>query len=75
MESTIDYLKRKLIEVGPSEWQAIAKDVDDSNPGVKVTRHTLRKIAYGERPNLGTQKADALRAYFQGKEKAELSPS
>jgi hypothetical protein len=69
METTMEYLQRKLSEVGPDQWERIAetvsKGLDDKR---KVTRHTLRKIYYGERPNLGTAKADALKAYFQKRE-------
>lgn len=71
VESTIEYLQRKLKEAGPSSWDGIAdtvnKALDDRH---RVTFHTLRKIAYGERPNLGSIKGDALRAYFQKREKA-----
>lgn len=69
MESTIDYLQRKLKEVGSGEWESIARDVKRRNPNANVTFHTLRKIAYGERPNLGTMKADALREHFRRREK------
>jgi hypothetical protein len=72
MESTMEYLQRKLKEAGADEWESIAKNVakELGGPKPKVTFHTLRKIYYGERPNLGTAKADALRAYFQKREKA-----
>lgn len=70
MESTIEYLRRKLGEVGPGEWDRIAREVTKKAPEANLTKHTLRKIFYGERPNLGTMKADALRAYFQRREGA-----
>lgn len=74
MESTIDYLRRKVKEAGPDSWEGIAelvsKGLDERH---KVTRHTLRKICYGERPNLGAVKADALRAYFAKREKARAA--
>lgn len=72
MESTMEYLQRKLKEAGPDEWESIAAKVAKDGD-VKVTFHTLRKIYYGERPNLGTAKADALRAYFQKREKARAN--
>lgn len=71
MESTIEYLQRKLKEAGSGEWGSIAervsKDLDEKH---QITFHTLRKIAYGERPNLGTIKSDALRAFFLRRERA-----
>jgi hypothetical protein len=71
MESTIEYLKRKLKEAGPGEWDRIADKVSAGlDERHKVTRITLRKIAYGERENLGSVKGDALRAFFQKREKA-----
>lgn len=70
MESTIEYLQRKLKEAGPGSWEDIAKAVsNDLEDPYKVTFHTLRKIAYGERPNLGTIKGDALCSYFHKREK------
>jgi hypothetical protein len=76
MESTIEYLQRELRAAGPGAWDEIAEKVTKNlaRQGLtedrhKVTRITLRKIAYGERSNLGTVKSDALRAYFQ-REKA-----
>jgi hypothetical protein len=74
MESTIEYLQRKLKEAGPSTWPAIASVVNKGlEERYRVSRHTLRKIAYGDRPNLGSVKGDALRAYFQKREKADVS--
>jgi hypothetical protein len=71
MESTIEYLQRKLKEAGPGEWPVIAEKVSrELETGHKVTFHTLRKIAYGERPNLGSIKGDALRSYFHKRDKA-----
>jgi hypothetical protein len=70
VETTIEYLQRKLSEVGPDAWESIAEAVSNGiDQRYKITRHTLRKIYYGERPNLGSAKADALRAYFQTREK------
>lgn len=71
VESTIEYLQRKLSEAGPDAWDGIAESVNQSlDERYRITRHTLRKIYYGERPNLGSAKADALRAYFQKPQKA-----
>lgn len=73
MKSTIEYLQRKLKEVGSEEWGSIAEKVSKQlDAKHQVTFHSLRKIAYGERPNLGTIKSDALRAYFLKREKAEV---
>lgn len=73
MESIIDYLQRKLKEAGPTRWEAIAATVSDGLPeGVKpLSYHSLRKIAYGERPNLGTMKGEALRDFFLSIEAGE----
>jgi hypothetical protein len=69
----MDYLRRKLGEAGADGWGAIAEKVSrDLDPKYRVTFHTLRKIYYGERPNLGTAKSDALRSYFQKREKARV---
>jgi hypothetical protein len=75
MESIIDYLQRKLKDAGPTRWEAIASVVSDSLPeGVKqpLSFHSLRKIAYGERPNLGTLKGEALRDFFLAVEAGEV---
>ena len=69
MESTIDYLRRKLKEAGPGAWEDIARTVNEGlDEAHHVTFHTLRKIAYGERPNLGMVKGDALKGYFVSRE-------
>jgi len=69
MESTTEYLQRKLKEAGPSSWEDIARKVNKGlDPKYHISRHTLRKIAYGDRPNLGSLKGDAIRAYFQRNE-------
>jgi hypothetical protein len=71
VETTIEYLQRKLSEAGPDAWEAIAESVNKGlDERYRITRNTLRKIYYGERPNLGSAKADALRAYFQTRRKA-----
>ena len=67
----MEYLRRKVTEAGQDRWEDIAKAVSANIPeDQRITFHTLRKIFYGERPNLGTIKADALRAYFKKREKA-----
>lgn len=72
METTIEYLQRKLSEAGPDSWEGIAETVNKGlEERYRITRHTLRKIYYGERPNLGSAKADALRAYFHKRERVK----
>lgn len=73
MESIIDYLKRKLKEAGPARWEAIAILVSE---GVdlekdKLTYHSLRKIAYGDRQNPGLQDAQRLIDFFHSVERGE----
>jgi len=72
VETTIEYLQRKLSEAGPDSWDGIAESANSllDERYRRITRNTLRKIYYGERPNLGSATADALRAYFQKREKA-----
>lgn len=73
MESIIDFLQRKLKDAGPSRWEAIAAIVSECLPAdmKPLSFHSLRKIAYGERPNLGTIKGEALRDYFLAIERGE----
>lgn len=54
----MDYLKRKLREVGPSYWEAIAKETN-------VAKSLPRKIAYDEsRTNFGVAKIQPLLDFF-----------
>lgn len=70
MEQIIDYLKRSIVNAGPRRWAAIAVEVNKTLPPDKLlTLHSLRKIAYGERDNLGLKAGQALLDYFQGVEK------
>ena len=66
MEQIIDYLKRSITSAGPRRWAAIAEDVSKEwPPEKKLSFHSLRKIAYGERDNLGLKVGQALLDYFQ----------
>jgi hypothetical protein len=61
MENVIDYLKRKLREVGPSRWEAIAMECG-------VAKTLPRKLAYGDRENPGVQTVQPLLDYFHKQE-------
>ena len=61
MESIIDYLKRKLRDVGPSQWEAIAAECG-------VAKTLPRKIAYEDRDNPGVQTIQPLIDFFRAKE-------
>lgn len=71
MEPIIDYLKRKLKDAGPSRWEAIAAVISEHDADRPVTFHTLRKVAYGERDNLGSATAQRIRDFFEAVERGE----
>lgn len=65
MEPILDYLQRKLKEAGPQTWPELAEKLSASLPPDKgFTRHSLRKIAYGDRENPGLQQVQALLDHF-----------
>ncbi len=73
MEPIIEYLKRSIVAAGPRRWAAIAAEVNKALPVEKnLTLHSLRKIAYGERDNLGLKAGQALLDYFRGVETGAL---
>lgn len=57
MEPILPYLKRKLLEAGSQQWEAIA-----AHCGVAKT--LPRKIAYGDRENPGVKTVQPLVDYF-----------
>jgi hypothetical protein len=57
MELIIDYLKRRLREVGPPRWEAIAADCG-------VAKTLPRKIVYGDRENPGVGTIQPLVTFF-----------
>jgi transcriptional regulator with XRE-family HTH domain len=57
MESIIDYLRRRLKEVGPRRWEAIAEQAG-------VARRMPERIAYGERKNPTLRTVQRLLDYF-----------
>jgi hypothetical protein len=64
-EPLIDYLKRRLKEAKPAAWPEIAAAVSELLPEEKrISEHTLRKIAYGDRENPGLQQVQALLDHF-----------
>jgi hypothetical protein len=76
METIIDYLKRSLKAAGARRWEAIAVEVNKTlparDPPIKLTAHTLRKIAYGDRDNLGLLVTQSLVDYFGAVEKGSI---
>lgn len=66
METIADFLRRRLKGATAARWQAIADEL-----GEGLTFHSLRKIAYGERENLGLKAAQALIDYFQAVDRGE----
>jgi hypothetical protein len=69
MESIIDYLKRKLREVGSARWEEIASECG-------IAKTLPRKIAFNDRDNPGVQTVQPLIDYFQAIDRlSELQPS
>jgi hypothetical protein len=66
METIIDYLKRKLLEVGAAHWEAIAIESG-------VAKTLPRKIAYADRENPGVQTVQPLLDYFNAVDRGEKS--
>lgn len=65
MESIIEYLKRKLREVGPARWELIADQAG-------VAKTLPRKLAYDStRENPGVQTIQPLIDYFNAVERGE----
>ena len=64
MEPIVDYLKRKLIEAGPTRWEPIAAQCG-------IAKTLPRKIAYGDRDNPGVQKIQPLLDFFGAVERGE----
>lgn len=65
MESIIEYLKRKLKDVGPSRWELIAD-------AAGVAKTLPRKLAYDTtRENPGVQTIQPLIDYFNAVERGE----
>jgi hypothetical protein len=64
-EPILDYLKRRLKEAKPASWPEIAAAASAHLPEDKrLSEHTLRKIAYGDRENPGLQQVQALLDHF-----------
>lgn len=58
MEPILDYVKRRLLEAGSQQWEAIAAKCG-------VAKTLPRKIAYGDRDNPGVKTVQPLVDYFQ----------
>lgn len=60
-------------EAGYARWDAIACALNERIPAEKdrLTYHSLRKIAYGERDNPGLKDVQLLIDYFQSIERGE----
>jgi hypothetical protein len=72
METIEDTLKRRLKGAGIAKWESIADAVNAKlEKEDRVTFNSLRKIAYGERPNLGLKVAQALLDFFAEQDRRE----
>lgn len=58
MESIIEYLKRRLREVGPALWEPIALEAG-------VAKTLPRKLVYADRENPGVQTVQPLLDFFE----------
>ncbi|WP_183027670.1 hypothetical protein [Variovorax sp. UMC13] len=65
MEPIIDFLKRRLREVGPSRWEAVAL-------AAGIAKTLPRKIAYEDRGNPGVQTVQPLLDYFNALDRGEV---
>lgn len=70
MEPIIDYLRRKLKDAGQARWTGIADAINAAIPDERdrMTFHSLRKIAYGDRDNPGLKDAQVILDYFRAVE-------
>ena len=66
METILSYLKRRLREIGPSRWEAIALHCG-------VAKSLPRKLAYDDRDNPGIQTIQPLLTYLQRVDSGEES--
>jgi hypothetical protein len=65
MEPIMGYLNRRLREVGPTKWEAVAQ-------AAGVAKTLPRKIAYGDRANPGVATVQPLITYFQAVDRGEI---
>lgn len=65
IEPITDYLKRRLREAGPGQFDAIAAAAD-------VTPSFIRKFVYGSRENPRVQTVQPLLDYFAAIDRGEL---
>lgn len=68
METILQYLKRRLRDVGPGQWEIIAEQAG-------VAKTLPRKVAYGDRENPGVQTVQPLLDYFKRIDGAEAKRS
>jgi hypothetical protein len=64
MEPILTYLKRRLREIGPSRWEAIARDCG-------VAKSLPRKLVYDDRDNPGIQTVQPLLTYLNEVDRGE----
>jgi hypothetical protein len=64
-ETILDYVKRRLREVGHSRWDAVSA-------AAGVASSLPRKIVYGDRANPGVQTVQPLLDYFRAVDRGEL---
>lgn len=68
-EPILTFLQRRLKEATPGAWPSIAESANAFLPDdKKLTIHSLRKIAYGDRENPGLQQVQALLDHFNAQE-------
>lgn len=60
----MDYLKRRLAEVGPALWEQIATEAG-------VAKTLPRKLAYNDRENPGVQTVQPLLDYLHAVDRGE----
>lgn len=63
-ESIIDYLKRRLREVGSTRWEAVAE-------AAGIAKSLPRKLAYADRENPGVQTVQPLIDFFAAVDRGE----
>ena len=66
MEPILDYLTRRLREVGPRRWEAIADEVG-------ISRSLPAKLVYGNRDNPRVQTIQPLLDFFSDVDRGERS--
>ena len=66
MELILEYVKRRLREIGPPRWEAIAE-------ACGIAKTLPRKIAYCDRENPGVMTVQPLVTYLQAIDRGEIA--